>query len=263
MSNNPLLSIVIPAYNEEKRIGNRLGEVIAYLEGLNLAYELIIVDDGSTDATVGVVNQATSGNSNARILQNEANRGKGAAVRKGMLDAQGEYVLFTDADLSTPIAELDQVWTWFEQAYDVVIGSRRTSGARIEGHQPWLRESMGRVFTRLTNLLVTKERSDVTCGFKCFRRPVARDLFSQQRLDDWSFDAEILSIASKHGYRIKEIPVHWHDDPATKVRLFRDTISSLLGLLRIRLNDYLGRYDVLPTAQQKAKLQSQKAAVVE
>ncbi len=238
----PFLSVVVPAYNEEKRIHN-VKQVIDYLEQQSYSYELIVVDDGSTDRTVEVTRQMAGQNGRVRILENGCNRGKGHAVKVGMLAARGQYLLFTDADLSTPITELEKFMTCFDQGYGVFIGSRRQKGARVAKHQPWHRETMGRFFTWLTNVLVTKNVSDVTCGFKCFSREGAREIFSRQRLDGWSFDAEILFIAQKHGHRIKEIPVTWCNDPRTKVKLLRDTILSFWGLLQVRWNDWRGRYD--------------------
>lgn len=240
---NLYLSIVVPAYNEEMRIGKTLKEILSYLSTHNYTYELIIVDDGSTDETIRVVNDATREREDVNILTNGHNCGKGFAVKKGMLRASGQYILFTDADLSTPVGELGKFLEQLESGFDLVIGSRKTHGAIVEVHQTWVREYMGRVFTWLTNIIVTKNLTDITCGFKCFRLEAAKRIFSRQRLNDWSFDAEILFIAQKLGYIIKEVPVSWRNDPHTKVHLLRDTFNSFLGLLKIRLNNWRGRYD--------------------
>lgn len=241
MSNAPLLSLIIPAYNEEKRIGSSLAQIIAYFQRNGYSYELIVVDDGSTDRTVEIVEELIAGIQNGRLLC-ARHGGKGAAVRKGVLNAEGQYVFFTDADLSTPITELDKFLEQLNQGYKVVIGSRKIAGANVEVHQSWLRESMGKVFTWLTNVILTKNVSDVTCGFKGFSRTVAQEVFSRQQVNDWSFDAEVLFLAQKYGYSIKEVPVRWRNDPDTKVNLFKDTIRSFLGLLKIRANDWRGKY---------------------
>jgi dolichyl-phosphate beta-glucosyltransferase len=241
MPNDLLLSLVIPAYNEEKRIGPSLAEIIAYLQRNGYSYELIVVDDGSTDGTVEIVEELIAGMQNGRLLC-AGHGGKGSAIRKGVLSAEGRYVFFTDADLSTPITELDKFLEQLNQGYKVVIGSRKIAGANVEVHQSWLRESMGKIFTWLTNVILTKNVSDVTCGFKGFSRSVAREIFVRQQVNDWSFDAEVLFLAQKYGYSIKEVPVHWRNDPATKVNLFKDTVRSFLGLLKIRANDWRGMY---------------------
>jgi dolichyl-phosphate beta-glucosyltransferase len=241
MSNDSLLSLVIPVYNEEKRIGSSLSEIIAYFQRNGYSYELIVVDDGSTDRTVEIVKELIAGIQSGRLLC-ARHGGKGAAVRKGVLNAKGQYVFFTDADLSTPIAELDKFLEQLNQGYKVVIGSRKMTGANVEVHQSWLRESMGKVFTWLTNVILTKNISDVTCGFKGFSRPVAQEVFSRQQVNNWSFDAEILFLVQQYGYLIKEIPVRWRNDPATRVNLLKDTVRSFLGLLKIRANDWRGKY---------------------
>ena len=219
MYDDLLLSLVIPAYNEEKRIGSSLAQIIAYFQRNGYSYELIVVDDGSTDRTVEIVKEPIAGIQNGRLLC-ARHGGKGAAVRKGMLSAEGQYVFFTDADLSAPITELDKLLEQLKQGYKVVIGSRKIAGANVEVHQSWLRESMGKVFTWLTNVILTKNISDATCGFKGFSRAVAQEIFSRQQLNGWCFDAEVLFLAQKYGYSIKEVPVRWRNDPATKVNLF-------------------------------------------
>jgi dolichyl-phosphate beta-glucosyltransferase len=168
--------------------------------------------------------------------------GKGHAVKTGMLAARGRYVLFCDADLSTPPSELEKFWPWLEQGYDVVIGSRKMPGANIVRHQPFWRENLGKVFTWLTDLIATRNISDVTCGFKCFTHEAAQRLFSRSVINDWSFDAEVLFIAQQHGLKIKEVPVTWHDEPGTRVRVLRDAMRALLGLMKIRINAARGLY---------------------
>lgn len=239
---SPHLSVVVPVYNETRRLRDTLPQLLSYLHSLNHTYEIVIVDDGSSDGTPELAGQILRTESDARVLAQGRNRGKGHAVKVGMLAARGRYVLFTDADLSTPPAELDKFWRWLEGDYDVVIGSRKMAGANVERHQPRWRESLGKVFTWLTNRIATRDISDITCGFKCFSHDAAQTLFGLSVLDDWSFDAEILFLAQKLGYRIKQVPVTWHDEPGTKVRLWRDAAVSLMGLLKIRLNALRGKY---------------------
>jgi dolichyl-phosphate beta-glucosyltransferase len=238
----PQLSVVIPVYNETHRLSRTFLQFVDFFRTQDYSYEFVIVDDGSTDGTAALARQLMDGVSNVRILEERPNRGKGRAVKVGMLAARGEIVLFCDADLSTPLSELDKFWEWFDKGYDVVIGSRKMPGANIQRHQPLWRESLGKVFTWLTNTVATKDISDVTCGFKCFTHQAAQQLFSRSVVDDWSFDAEVLFIAQRLGYRIKEVPVRWHDEPGTKVRLLKDALRSLRGLATIRLNALGGRY---------------------
>ncbi len=237
------LSIVIPVYNEEKRISPTIEKLLAYLGKQSYTREIILVDDGSADRGIELAtNTLRSGGEICRVIEYGANRGKGYALNQGILNSLGEYVLFTDADLSTPIEELDGMWQWFEQGYDIVQGSRKMPGASVERHQPWLRENMGKIFTGLSNLIAEVKVSDVTCGFKCYRGEVARHIYGLQRIYDWSFDAEVIHIARRQNYRLKEIPVRWRDETGTKVHLLRDSLRSFQGLLLIRLNSWQGRY---------------------
>lgn len=237
----PELSIVIPAFNEAARIGERLRRIRDHLRGRGLAAEIVVVDDGSTDGTADVVRGLGEQLGLApRVLACE-HRGKGHAVRVGMTAARGRAVLMTDADLSTPIDELDRFLPYLRDGAHVVIGSRKMDGAVLEVRQPVLREAMGRVFTLLTQILVVRV-SDATCGFKLFTRDAARQIFSRLTLDDWSFDAEALFVARKLGYAIREVPIHWRDEPGTKVRRGRDALQAAVGLLRIRWNALSGRY---------------------
>ncbi|MDQ3929527.1 MAG: glycosyltransferase family 2 protein [Chloroflexota bacterium] len=245
------LSVVVPVYNETGRMGKRLPELLDFLHAQDYSYEVVVVDDGSSDGTAELARQMMAREARARVLPQPHNRGKGHAVRVGMLAAEGRFVLFTDADLSTPPSELDKFWRHFDEGYDVVIGSRKMPGANIVKHQPLWRESLGKVFTWLTNHIATKGISDVTCGFKCFRLEAAHKLFGLSVIDDWSFDAEVLFLAQRLGYRIKEVPVTWHDNPGTKVRLWKDAVNSLRGLVRIRLNASRGAYRAKQPAARK------------
>jgi dolichyl-phosphate beta-glucosyltransferase len=237
------LTVVIPAYNESARIAEPLRRLGAYLAAHHPASELVLADDGSTDDTAAVVTRlAAALGLPARVLPSAQNRGKGHAVRRGMLAARGSLVLMTDADLSTPIEELERLVPAIRGGADVAIGSRKMAGAVIEERQPWLRESMGKVFTWLTRVFVV-DVSDVTCGFKLFRREAAHAVFARATLDDWSFDAEALFLIRHLGFTLVEVPVHWRDAAGTKVNRGRDAVRSAVGLARIVWNRLRGRYD--------------------
>lgn len=235
------LSLVVPAFNEAKRIGASLPVFQAYLETKGRA-ELIVVDDGSTDGTADVVREGARGSPvPVRVFRCGVNRGKGHALKVGFAASRGECVMFTDADLSTPIEEGDRLLERIAAGAAVAIGSRKLARSRIDVRQPWLRERMGMAFTALVRLLIC-DVSDATCGLKAMRGDVGRDLFARARLHDWSFDAEILFLAHFLGHEIAEVPVRWEDRAGTKVRLLRDAVSSFVGLLRIRANAAAGRY---------------------
>lgn len=238
----PYVSLIIPAFNEAKRIGQSLDRILEFFRKQLYSFEVIVVDDGSTDDTVAIVHRHSAPDASVRVETQRINLGKGEAIKTGVLASAGKYVFFSDADLSVPIETLSLLLSSLENGADLAIGSRRTAGARIEVHQPFHREQMGKVFTRLSNLILGLRVSDFTCGFKGFRKEAANGLFSRQRLGGWSFDAEILYLAKTRGYRIEEIPVAWRDDRATKVRLLRDTVGSFFGLLEIRLNDLRRKY---------------------
>jgi len=233
------LSLIIPAYNEERRIAKSLKQILQYLETQPYASEVVIVNDGSVDRTVEVVRGICQGRDRVHILQNGKNIGKGGAVRSGMLQARGEFLFFTDADLSGPIETIGLFLTKLEGGFDLAVGTREKKyGAIVEVHQPSYREFMGRVYTYLSNRILGLNISDVTCGFKGFRREVAQEIFSRQQLKNWRFDAEILYLAQLKGYRVMEVPVMWRDNRETKVRLWRDAIASFFGLFQIRLYNY-------------------------
>ena len=236
------LSVVIPMYNAAQRFPQAAPILLRYLQAQSYPYEIVVVSDGSSDNTVEVARTALAAAPAVRVLEYQPNQGKGHALRTGMTAAQGDFVLFTDADMSTPPDELDAFWPALEQGYDVVIGSRKMSGAQLTRRQPWLREHLGKVFTWLSDRLVTRNISDVTCGFKVFTRRAAHDLFRRGRIDDWSYDAEILFLAQWRGYRIQEVPVRWHDEQGSKVNMLRDGLRAFRGLLRIRWNGLVGRY---------------------
>ena len=236
------VSLIIPAYNEEPRIGKNLERIMEFFASEPYVSEVVIVDDGSKDRTIEIIRERYGNDRAVRIYQQPRNLGKGEAVKQGMLLGRGEYLFFSDADLSVPIEMLRLFLTHLENGCDVSIGSRQKTGATIEGHQTLYRELMGKTFTRLANWILGIPIADFTCGFKGFRRSAARELFSRQQLKNWSFDAEILYLAQLKGYLVREIPVRWRNDEGTKVKLWRDVGGSFLGLIQIRFNALMRRY---------------------
>ena len=234
----PSLSVVVPAYNEARRLPASLARVRAYLRGRGREYEIVVVDDGSSDTTSQVARDAGA---DVRVLRHEPNRGKGYAVRRGMLAATGARRLITDADLSTPIEELAKLEAEIERGFDVAIGSRAVAGALIEVHQPAYREVMGRLFNRLVQALLLPGLRDTQCGFKLFTDRAAQAAFSVSSLDGFSFDVEALYVAGHRGLRIAEVPVTWRNDAATRVGLGGGA-AAFADLVRIRLRARRGAY---------------------
>ena len=232
----PALSVVVPALNEEDRLPRTLERIASHLARRGGDYEVLVVDDGSRDRTA-----ARAESAGATVLRNETNRGKGFAVRRGMLAARGARRLMTDADLSTPIEELDRLGARMDEGHDVVVGSRALPGSRIEVRQPWYRENSGRLFNVFVRALAVPGVMDTQCGFKLFSAAAARDVFSAARLDGFSFDVEALFLARKKGYRIAEVPVVWRNDAASRVSLLRGFLA-FPDLVRIRANDWCGHY---------------------
>lgn len=237
------LSIVIPAYNEDRRLPKTLDRIFAYLQTQPYKAEIIVVDDGSCDRTAELVDAAREKYPDLRLLSNSGNRGKGFSVRHGMLEARGRVALFTDADLSTPIEETAKLLDAIEkQGYDGAIGSRAVDRSLIQVHQSALREQAGIFFNRLVRWIAGIDFSDTQCGFKAFRRAPTRIIFEQQRIERFGFDPEILFLAKRNGLRVAEVPVRWSHDDATKVNVASDGARMFLELLEIRWNALSGRY---------------------
>lgn len=239
----PYLSIIIPAHNEESRLPGTLVRIKEYLAGADMPYEVILVDDGSRDRTIEVARGSGMDNGGLRVLTNGANRGKGYSVRRGMLAAEGRFVFYSDADLSTPIEELARLLPELEGGADVVVGSRGLAESQLELRQPRHRESLGRLYNLLVKVLVVRGFQDTQCGFKGFRHECVREIFGRQRLDRFAFDVEILHIARRLGYRSVEVPIRWINSPESKVRIMGDASRMLLDLFRIRLYALLGHYN--------------------
>jgi dolichyl-phosphate beta-glucosyltransferase len=229
------LSIVIPAYNEELRLPQTLERILEWLGQGSFAFqELIVVDDGSRDATASVVEKFREAHAVVRLLRNPGNRGKGYAIRHGMLESRGEWILYSDADLSTPIVEISKLYgAAVEQKADVAIGSRALNRALVEVHQPAFREYSGRLFNLVMRGMTGLPFRDTQCGFKLFRAEAARLIFSLQKQDGFSFDVEDLVIAKKLGLRAIEVPVRWANVEGTKVRLSQG-LKSFTDLVQIR-----------------------------
>ncbi len=236
----PRLSIVIPAYNEERRLPGTLERLHAYLSQQPYAWEIIVVSNASTDATEDVVHEASNGVANLHLICiNE--RGKGIAVKKGALQSRGDFVFLCDADMSMPPTQIE---TFFEAAVttDIVIGSREAPGSVRMG-EPSHRHLMGRVFNRLVQWLAVGGLNDTQCGFKLIRREAAQRLCTMQTVNGFGFDVELLYLARKLGYSVHEVPVEWHFDHDTRVRPGVDTVTMVVEVLMIRLRDLMGQYD--------------------
>ena len=229
----PYLSVIIPSFNEEGRLGPSLDKILGFLRKKNYPWEILVVDDGSRDGTARIARERLAPFSHP-ILSLGRNYGKGRAVKQGILGARGKFLLFTDADLSTPIEEVDRMIAYLEDGYDLAIGSRALPESQVEVHQNFIRESMGKVFNRIARLFAFKGIRDSQCGFKCFKKAVGQKLFSTQKIKGFSFDAEIIYLAQKWGYRIAEVPVVWRNSPYSRVHLLKDSLGMLVDLLGLR-----------------------------
>jgi glycosyltransferase involved in cell wall biosynthesis len=237
----PELSIVIPSFNEETRLPSTLERVAEYIRGQRPNTEVIVVDDGSSDGTARLAETFRGKIANLRIISNGANRGKGYSVRRGSLEAQGEIVLFTDADLSAPIEEAEKLLAALKNC-DVAIGSRAMDRKLIEEHQSPFREFAGILFNKVVRITLRLPFVDTQCGFKAFRRERCEIIFEQQTIERFGFDPELLYLARHHGLTTVEVPVRWSHSPATKVSMFRDSLQMFADVFIIRWNGLRGRY---------------------
>ena len=235
---DPFLSVVIPAYNEEARIGPTLEQMAAYLDAQPYSWEMMVVSDGSSDKTDSMVDAFAAKHPNARLIAYKPNQGKGNAVRVGMLAAKGERVLFMDADLATPPGETEKVMGHMDKGADVVIGSRPLKESKLEVRQPLHREAFGRMSNMIVQAVGVHGIKDTQCGFKLFTQKAAKDIFSRCKMNGFSFDMEALMIARDLGLRIDEVPIRWADQVGSKVVLWRDAPKVLLDLFRMR---FMGR----------------------
>jgi glycosyltransferase involved in cell wall biosynthesis len=240
---HPLLSIVIPAYNECARIEGTLERVMGCVQKRGWDAEVLVVDDGSTDETVTVVQRWMERHERLHLIKNPGNRGKGYSVRNGLLQAAGDIVMFTDADLSAPMEEAERLFAAIESGADVAIGSRWLDKQKQTVHQPLYRRFFGRCFNRVTRVVMGLPFKDTQCGFKAFKREAAQTIFRLQTIERWGFDPEILFIARKLKYTIVEVPVTWGHDERSRMSYLKDGMKMLEEMAEIRTNSLRGRYD--------------------
>lgn len=251
-ASEPYLTVVLPVFDEALVLERNLGLLLDFLDERSFGrerdgrgagdFEVVAVDDGSADASRTILEQIARREPRVRVLGFTTNRGKGAAVREGMLAARGRYAVFMDADLSTPLEEFGPLMAALEGGNDAVLGNRRAPGSRIERHQPWLRETLGKGFTLLTQFLLVPGVHDFTCGFKGFSREAVERVFPRSTLDRWAFDAELVVIVAEQDLRLAQVPVRWKHEDDTKVRLFTAVTSALVDLVRVRLRRLRGAY---------------------
>jgi len=240
---HPALSIVIPAYNECARIEGTLERVMGCIQERGWDAEVLVVDDGSTDETVTVVQRWMERHERLHLVKNRGNRGKGYSVRNGLLQAAGDIVMFTDADLSAPMQEAERLFAAIDAGADVAIGSRWLDKQKQTVHQPLYRRFFGRCFNKVTKLVMGLPFQDTQCGFKAFRREAAQTIFRLQTIERWGFDPEILFIARKLKHSIVEVPVTWGHDERSRMSYLKDGMKMLEEMAQIRANSLRGRYD--------------------
>ncbi len=243
MNSSPKISIVIPAYNESARIESALERVLTCVEERSWDAEVLVVDDGSSDETAAIVQRWMARYPQLQLFENPGNRGKGYSVRNGLLQAAGEIVMFTDADLSAPIEEAELLFRAIDNGAEVAIGSRWLDKQRQTKHQPLYRRFFGRCYNALTRVVMGLPYRDTQCGFKAFRRGAAQCIFPLQTIERWGFDPEILFIAQKLDFRIAEVPVTWGHDERSRISYLRDGSQMLKEMVEIRSNSLRGRYD--------------------
>jgi dolichyl-phosphate beta-glucosyltransferase len=237
------LSVIIPAYNEAERLPLTLADVDAYLQKENFSYEVIVVDDGSRDATAEIARKMSSSIRNLRVISNEKNLGKGAAVRQGMLAAKGKIRLFMDADNSTSISQFQAMRPYFRKGYSVVVGSRAIKGSKLDPPEPWYKQILGKAGNLIIQALLLRGIWDTQCGFKALTDKAAEAVFRAAKINGWGFDAEALALADKIGFRIKEIPVRWENSPFSHVR-FSAYLKVLWETVKIRWWLWFGGYGI-------------------
>jgi len=235
------LSVIIPAYNEEHRIGKTLSAVSAFLQKQTYQAEILVVNDGSKDGTARVVSEYAKKIPNLILVDNQENHGKGWVTKQGMLKATGDIRLFMDADNSTTVDEVVKMLPYFEQGYAIVVGSRRIAGSEITVKQPWIRDFLGGVFRLIVHTLVPVGVTDSQCGFKAFTQKAADDIFKKQTIYRWAFDVEILALARRAKFKIKEVPVRWVNDSESHVK-FSGMVKMLFEVIQVRLNLWTGKY---------------------
>jgi dolichyl-phosphate beta-glucosyltransferase len=250
---DPAYSIVIPAYNESARLGGTLEKVLAYVHARGWDAEVIVVNDGSHDNTADIVRGFSAKDPAVRLVENPGNRGKGYSVRNGMLHARGGIVIFSDADLSSPIEEAPKLLQALAAGADIAIGSRWLRAETQTQRQPLHRQIFGRIFNLMLRVTLGLKFKDTQCGFKAFRQPAVRAIFPLQKIERWGFDPEILFLARKFKFRVREVPVAWGHSGGTRINPVIDGSRMFMEMLRIRWNDLTGKYNSDPAPTQAAK----------
>jgi dolichyl-phosphate beta-glucosyltransferase len=243
-------SIVLPAYNESERIASSLDKILAHAEKLGWQLEVIVVNDGSTDTTPRIVHSYAEKHPRLRLLNNPGNRGKGYSVRHGMLHASGEVLLFSDADLSSPIEEAEKLFAAIREGSDIAIGSRWLKSELQVRRQPLHRQLFGRIYNLMLRVVLGLNFKDTQCGFKAFTREAAQTIFQSQQIERWGFDPELLYLAKKCGFSVQEVPVTWSHREGTRLNPFRDGIRMFGEMLRIRWNVLRGKYTACQRVRQ-------------
>ena len=248
----PTHSIVIPAYNESARLGVTLEKVLAYVHSQRWDAEVIVVNDGSRDNTAEIIRSFAARDPVVRLVENPGNRGKGYSVRNGMLLARGQIVMFSDADLSSPIGEASKLIRALAEGADIAIGSRWLRTETQTQRQPLYRQLFGRIFNLLLGITLGLPFKDTQCGFKAFKQPAAHTIFPLQRIERWGFDPETLFLARKFGFKVQEVPVLWGHSGGTRINPLVDGSRMFLEMVHIRWNDWTGKYDRGRTAAARA-----------
>lgn len=236
-------SIIIPAYNESERISASLDKIVAYIAEQQWGAEVIVVNDGSRDNTAEIVRDYAKSHPMVKLIENPGNRGKGYTVRNGMMHAHGDILLFTDADLSSPIQEAQKLFAAIDKGADVTFGSRWLQAELQTERQPFYRQVFGRIFNLLLRIILGLKYKDTQCGFKAFTRKAAHQIFSRQMIDRWGFDPEILFLAEKFGFKVAEVPVEWAHDNRSKINPVTDGAKMFVEMLRVRWANATGKYD--------------------